>query len=1722
MKTNSSKQHDLPYPRPTELRQPSQPPEAPLMEDKPPRETELHVESAPSFSDQSHTAEVQNSSTSRVPQVPLIQDVSQYTNTHFGDSSSESASTTLEELAHLVRLAKYQERKRSQLRIRLQRSLVSTALSARLARCGDLAHRTLVDNFRADDKKTFATLYNAIDDVKKSCDAMRRYSLLEPELDAGRLNSDQVEEPGSFSTFMHDIPSQARETLLHFLSQIRTNPEFLASRISSLTTAELSALTTFHQGLEPIDSVLPFHTRTKGHTPNSNRNSTHVPSPVERLLSFQRHDALSALIHTCFANSAGPDSAEDIRRTDVWATVCAKLITDNRSGTESFICSVLNIWTSMRDWSGKSNMEWYLMKILEDGAFLLEKAEDQAGTRIHVEPRNAKDSIAADEFYDAAIKGLFEVVDDQGAGGIPEGLLELGNAILRKLDSKKHGATRIFLVSKWLFSVFLMNAIVHPESHCMMAEYHITEYGRQKILKEVAMRAMRLVVDLTWKQSAATPPEIRSHIENIMARFRTKSSRSNPKLLPARSITSLRETVEVHPYLVVSPSDLVTMVNALYPEKRPASSSLERDLHFNGLRSAASSISGISGISMPLAVPQPSSRPFDTTSIISNSGSSIYSDTTSREPLLDEGSSTAHRFSSTSISSMSQPSRSEDDGYKLRTAIREMSRTLGTEVASGSCHPCAEQWAVLFMNSDGLHLSTQMLHDLHDEDEEEEDTTSSDSDFEQNETGPDLAKDYHQLRDSILKLVEEYEIPQTNSMKKSKTFSNRTVTLESPGKKVRNSKAKPSGIVVRSRNPYRIRDPSPNGERFDSHMSAGHSSRQRTTGDVGDRADATETSSSVLLMMLEAAEKQCQAQCDFVNSHLYWKTAQQLLHLSSPSLVRDGFVSLLSIFSRGPRDSIRSSASAIEEYDAWLVWLRQSQERHDVTIDSMMRRLRALRDKMWYVTDVRNSAAYEGARNVAVALKTMGAPTNNKNLPASNNRPRHMSRPSTNNFLLKTEAQVLDILAASEEHGGPNKLSDEQSEKTIRYLIQFGIENFCKGEERIHRFCLEIETCINKLVGDSLMEGPVLWSSELYSRDKQFLDTGRQKGDLVITELGALSISGSHAQESETSRRSLRGVEIPSTPRSGARDLRAMSARNESQQSFDSGRWSMPRASITGDLMDSQDYFGMASPVLTIDSATTFWSPFQTRVTSPSTSMGSHRPGTASTTNETVMQTSQENKSALVKQEFLADLKRTLTSLLTSDLGTLVFARGSETDSWFSGELGQECMDRKECQDRRARRKNRKRVIEKKKSSRNLRSAHKSDLAGLDDSRENKPDMAGGTTARANADTSSGTQSLADSTSTIESLHASSRHKAALDSSPLDFPYKSSFRRLLSMLSVHPNPYAKLNALYELEHLIIASLTAMPRRRAVRQDSYTTCPQSSGHGSDFGSREYAGNTHRAMNLDEAIVNCKERRLSTIQADTSPTLRRKTSNLVPSNPPLASTDAIVEVLQDLFREEGMRPKTLFRDLQFIAAFVPAAILDKTEKGKAFWDASLAALGLKQDVCRTLVEIADEIVLHFTRTRQASSLATSLPSGESKDNPTGLENEQHVIKYSMQDAAKMWTITAKEGDPVAERELAIFYLTHPELVERTTLPLAKPREIFKAQVMEMHGGGSGGGWAGTGGVREWVGAGTAKDGDRERSDPATMCVAYHWMELSAVGGDELAKKYLRQREELNAIP
>ncbi|EMR69071.1 hypothetical protein UCREL1_3915 [Eutypa lata UCREL1] len=1377
-----------------------------------------------------------------------------------------------------------QERKRANTRIRLQRSLISTALSARLTRCGQIAQRNLADLFRKDDKTAFANLFDAVRDVRNSCDAARRYAILEPEMESlqspGPPSSENLETPlsttgsiasgSSVAPFFNDISASAREAFLNFLTQLRTNPDYLATRLCSLNASELQALTVFHEGLEPVDTVLPFHPgpgRPSGrsHAGNAGKSSGPPNNAVERFLSFQRHDPLSALIHTSFANSAGPDSAEDKRRTEIWATAFARLISTRRH-SEPTLVKILNVWSTMRDWSGQGNMEWYLMRILEDGAFLLDRAEDQRGTRFNVSDWTTKDAIAAEEFYDRAVEELFEVVDDEDATGIPEGVIELGNEVLRRLDKTLADDTRRWFVYKWIFSTWLPAVVIHPESHGLMAEYHITEYARQKILKEVATRAQKLVIDRINNMGnpqipVSIPPKIKSHIENIVGRFMPSRTKKTPRLLPARSITSLRETAEVRPYLVISPADLLTLVNALFPERRP------RSARSSSIRSGAPSVSGFSAMSQPISIENSRSN-FDTASLLSVSASSALSDaTTSREPLLEEmPTGTPQRYSPPVPDSASQRrlNKYEDDGYRLRLAMHEMVQVLGTEVVAGSCHPCAERWTVLFISADGNSLSLQMTYDPDEDPDEENSSTTSDTEDDEQDSGPELDKDYHLLRDSILKLVEDFEIPRGLDDRGNKTtLSNRASGLKRYRSK---NKVVTPARTMASRNPYRRREEERQQQQDDAQSIAGT-----------DASRDEPESQPVLVAMLTAASSQSRVQSDFVSAHLYWKTLQRLNAIASPSLRKNGFEALLNIFSRGPRDSIHRSAAAIEEYDAVLVWLKQSQERHEGLVESMVKRLRALRDKMWYVTDVHNSSPYTDLRSFCSALKIMGAP---KKWEVFKRQRAQLSRGPVANYIYRSESQTLDILAATEEQGGPNKLRDEQAEKTTNWLEQFGIDNFCQGEERIHRFCCEVDLCVGKLVGDTMADAPVLWAGPLYGRDKKALDL-----------------------------------------RSGNRD------RDNSVGVDDA-------VSVSVEKFKNNEYDDRAA---------------------------------------------------------------------TSD--------------------------------------------------------------------------------------------------TI-----SPRSRPSSKSGTPDFPYKKAYQRLLRMFSVHPNPSTKLNALYELQQLIIASLSSGGRRSRwmLRHQLNANEDNISGLG---GKRLH----------EQTIESVRERRSQTIRASAMPENQSpdaETRSI--ASPSLASPDTVVNILRSLFKDASVRPKSLFRDLQYIASFVPATMLDDTDQGKAFWNAGLAALSLKQDVCKTMVEVADEVVKAHSEKRRASN--------NSSDDPAAA-TPPAVINHSLEDAGRMLTITAKERDPTAQRELALFILGYPELVEKPLLPLSKPREVFKQAVMEKFGArtnNSGRHSTDRGRTGLAVTAPTQSgqpEAGREndvRSDPALMCVTIHWMKAAEQGGDELATRFIRQNE------
>lgn len=332
------------------------------------------------------------------------------------------------------------------------------------------------------------------------------------------------------------------------------------------------------------------------------------------------------------------------------------------------------------------------------------------------------------------------------------------------------------------------------------------------------------------------PPKIKGHVEGILARFQgSRSKVPAAKLLPARSITSLRETVEVYPYLVISPADLVTLVNALFPEKRPLSA----------------------GSSQPIAVANPRAN-FETASI-STSVSALSDGTASREALSDDPSAaTPQRYSppSADLKAQRRLSRYEDDGYRLRLALHELSQNLGADALCGSCHPCAERWAVFFVSSDGHGLSTHMTYDPDDE-HDEDNSSSVDTDDERGVEGPELDKDYHQLRDSVLRLVEEYEIPRNLGPEGERAqLSNRVSRLKKY--KSRNKVIAPEKTMS-IRNSYR-RQPA------------------AASPAAGPRAEDPEP---VLITMLKAASAQSKAQADYVSSHVYWKA---LKHPQCPGI----------------------------------------------------------------------------------------------------------------------------------------------------------------------------------------------------------------------------------------------------------------------------------------------------------------------------------------------------------------------------------------------------------------------------------------------------------------------------------------------------------------------------------------------------------------------------------------------------------------------------------------------------------------------------------------------------------------------------------------------------------------------------------------------------------------------------------------------------------------------
>jgi len=796
-----------------------------------------------------------------------------------------------------------------------------------------------------------------------------------------------------------------------------------------------------------------------------------------------------------------------------------------------------------------------------------------------------------------------------------------------------------------------------------------------------------------------------------------------------------------------------------------------------------------------------------------------------------------------------------------------------------------------------------------------------------------------------------------------------------------------------------------------------------------------------------------QSQYEFRSAHFWWKSLQILLKLAPETR---GF--LYQSITNMCQMRLDFCGRAIKHYETWLLQLQQRQEAQSATLQSLANQCSRLRDKMWYLAGVRHSSNFSDALNVKRALKSMSKSSPPKQTGVTAwARQRLRSTISSD----RIQQQTLEVLAAPKDHGGPAKLSDTQAELVSRWLTRRSVENFCKGEERIHRFCLEIQKCVDKLVGETMLESPVLWSSNLYQHEKRQFGVGHGQPSIQPVRehhyWGTDSSFGSVSPSAQTS-------PYPNYPSFG-------SSRNTRYDGTSSIR--DPGFGLPGDLS-----YGASAG--------------QTRSRSNSQYSGdelsgsSYRPWTLppSPISPKCMPTIQSlgQPASIQKAEFLKHMKEVVTSLLLSELGSDLWNDGSETDRWIGDNETLQNFGKKVPVNKQA-----------------LSGIPLASLPAVE------------TGCKVPQLTSSDPKGPPEDARFDEYPPSETADPLGVTDLRDQFSFEDAYKKLLTKFRLSSNPYEKLEALYELTNLIM--LFQEPEPQAVPTMEVAFEP------SDFsvllnpkspGIRPLGIPRTRLTRLEEVTANCEERRVNS------------TRPVSAAGYPPAFTDwgystfytnhaqpNITPTLRKILMDLSFRPHTLFRDLQYIAAFVPSSVLDNTPQGTAFWTVSLAAINLKSDLTKEMTRRANQIVAYH------------YDSQPKRDNPDCMEprrkslvgSDEEIVSpvddptlkgTTLADAAKLYTLAALEGDPTAARELALFHLTHPELVQRVTLPLSRSGEVFKSAS------------ASTGSDR--IGRGGKESSPRGGLDPMTFAVAFHWMEVAANAGDRDAKAFLMENGDL----
>ena len=769
-----------------------------------------------------------------------------------------------------------------------------------------------------------------------------------------------------------------------------------------------------------------------------------------------------------------------------------------------------------------------------------------------------------------------------------------------------------------------------------------------------------------------------------------------------------------------------------------------------------------------------------------------------------------------------------------------------------------------------------------------------------------------------------------------------------------------------------------------------------------------------------AKSKHARSVADMVDAR-FWTTAINFLdkHHSLSDTVQSDTRLLRPLFRRLTKMP-ESDVTGLEDQ---VVLLEAGLARQQRSLDEAAKHFQHLKFNMWYTMDVVHSREYESARNISRALNFMSrAPqalleVSGRHSSRSSDRPS-TSTSTTSSIFEQPKLDTVKILKAPPEHGGPKKLADEQIGKTKAWLSRDNVDNFCKGEERIHRFCMEIKTLARKLVSEGANESPTLWYSQLWAKEKNWFDVGAQAVSHLPGPSRAPSVLSEHTSASPWSRPTF--VSQPSGRSLDSDHSRAMPAfvhgmPRAGQDVFSSDWTSSLSSGHRYNANNAHPWTGFSPAPSQPKSVTSgsalsqpssiFTSSVSHSRSATSASMPS-RPGSlyGETHIPKLVDTAAE------KGEFLETVRESLTILLLSDLANPVWSSGSETDAWLDAHKRTVSVSER---------------LERRRLLSSLAQRDPSKSRSKSNTRQRR------------------TGSLDDQISGPRASDSIAHVSPGLDHEMLE-----ELGQVLRKISRQVDPKAKLRAVREFRQLAINSLQQVSDHP--RKPFHSSRRQSIGPG--------------------------------ISAPGS----SNTESTKPSDRPAMTDSELRDVLKDILL--SLNPQTLFRDLQYIAAFASPDSSSASADGEALVQIGLAALASKDEICRIMVELADGIVSRDSIKRVI----------------TPADNDR---ERSLHRARDYWTIGAREGNAIAQRELAGLYLAHPEVTTApgATAPLTLSREVFRSDRM----------WHETGEAHEKGEQSNAID-----SNQRALCLALHWMQLAAEGGDIVAKQRLAERRKEKA--